>query len=120
MSLQLQHSIMKEDIDIQHLDGVIRQLSAYITTVAAQDSPIHPHRLYTPREVAEYMRFSDVNSVYNIPETELPRHKVGPNRGSVRYSGINILRYTQGSTPVDISAITEYSIPVTTDKTRLV
>ncbi|MEZ4699265.1 MAG: hypothetical protein R2834_02955 [Rhodothermales bacterium] len=64
-------------------------------------------RAYSAKEVAELLGTSRVESVYEIPENELPRvRRIGKSFG---YLGINVLCYMAGRPPVDIdAAIEEY------------
>ena len=56
-------------------------------------------RLYSAREVAERWGTS-TDTVYAIPEAELPRVRYGAQRGGVRFRGIDILRYEAGMEPM--------------------
>ncbi|MDZ4700932.1 MAG: hypothetical protein SH809_14645 [Rhodothermales bacterium] len=62
-------------------------------------------RAYTAKEVAEILGTPRVESVYEIPEAELPRvRRVGKGFG---YLGINVLCYMAGQPPIDLEAAIE-------------
>lgn len=60
--------------------------------------------MYTAREAAAWLRLSNWKSIYEIAEKELPRCKVGPRRGRIRYLGADLLCYVRGIEPLDIGA----------------
>lgn len=96
---------MRFESDLQKMVAQLAMLSNYVTTVTTGTNGIKPFRLYLPEEVCDFLRLKDKASVYNIPETELPRQRIGPNRGSIRYYGLHILQYVQGLEPSDIAAM---------------
>lgn len=75
---------------------------------------LKPEAFYTAREAATLLRLSRVDSIYEIPEAELPRCRVGPSRGSVRFYGADLLAYAKGLVGVD------YQDVITRLKDRLI
>lgn len=53
---------------------------------------IHPEGIYTADEVAAYLKIQR-KEVYGIPEELLPKRRVGPRGGAVRYFGRDVLNY---------------------------
>lgn len=74
---------------------------------AAPDAlAIEPTRLYSAKEAAALLGFSSKrDTMSEIPETDLPRCRVGPARGGVRYLGADLLAYAKGAEPVDTQAL---------------
>ena len=56
-------------------------------------TPIVPEALYTAPEVARILGTNRVQSVYGIPPKLLPKVRVGPNGGLLRYKGSDLLQY---------------------------
>lgn len=68
-------------------------------------SKLEPMKAYSAEEVAGWLGINRVESVYEIPNDELPRvRRIGRNIG---YLGINVLCYMHNLPPVDIRAVTE-------------
>ena len=66
---------------------------------------LEPMRVYTPEEVAQLIGTTRVQSVREIPESELPRvRRIGSNIG---YLGLNVLCYIHGLPPVDMEVAIE-------------
>ena len=66
---------------------------------------VEPLKVCSAKEVASMIGTSRVQSVYQIPEEELPRvRRIGCDKG---YLGINVLCYIHGLPPVDIAAAIE-------------
>lgn len=62
-------------------------------------------RAYSAKEVAGLLGTNRVESIYDIPEDELPRvRRIGKGFG---YLGINILCYMAGRPPIDLGAAVE-------------
>ena len=60
---------------------------------------------YSAREVAQMLGSNRVESVYSIPEAELPRvRRIGSRHG---YLGIHVLCYLVGTEPIDMEAVLE-------------
>lgn len=69
------------------------------------ESGLDPMKVYSPQEVAELLGTNRIESVYAIPENELPRVKrIGTRIG---YLGINLLCYMHNMPPVDMPAVIE-------------
>ena len=69
------------------------------------ESPIAPMRVYTAKEVAAILQVTRLQSIYEIPEDQLPRvRRIGTTHG---YLGINVLAYMAGVPPVDVAAAVE-------------
>ncbi len=93
---------VKEDI----IAGVAEHLlSEMRPTLDLHELGIVPLRAYSAEEVAELLGVARTNSIYEIPETELPRvRRIGR---AVGYLGINILCYMHSLPPVDIAGAVE-------------
>lgn len=60
-------------------------------------------KLYTAKEVAAFLGVKRIESIYEIPQGELPRVKrIG---SSIGYLGINVLCYMLSLPPVDMKAL---------------
>jgi hypothetical protein len=68
---------------------------------------IEPWRLYTARQAAELLGLDYYKSVYEIPEADLPRCWIGPNRGSLRFMGADLLCYAKGLPAVDFARLVD-------------
>jgi hypothetical protein len=88
--------------------------------IPGSNGGLEPLRLYTARDVANYLGLTDHKGVYTIPESELPQSRVGPRRGAVRYFGIQVMRYAQNLPPADLSQLDLFELPRTPGKTRLI
>lgn len=64
------------------------------------ETEFDPWRLYKAEEAADVLGL-DRATMYDIPETELPRCRVGPARGSTRWMGADLLAYARGLEPID-------------------
>jgi len=60
---------------------------------------------YAAGEAAEILGLKRRGSIYEIPEAELPRSRVGPARGSTTFLGLDLLVYMKGLSPVDWQAV---------------
>lgn len=66
---------------------------------------IQPLRVYTAEEVRMILGTKRLQSVYEIPQEELPRaRRIGRHYG---YLGINVLAYITGCPPIDVGAAVE-------------
>lgn len=54
---------------------------------------IEPTKLYTAPEVQKILRFKRVKTVYEIPEEDLSRLRIGKGRRQVRFLGQDLLDY---------------------------
>ncbi len=87
--------------------GVVERLQQDLQrpTLNLNDLGIAPLRAYSAEEVAEILGTTRINSIYEIPERELPRvRRVGR---AVGYLGINVLCYMHGLKPVDVAGAIE-------------
>ena len=92
---------VKEDM----IAGVAGLLSDRRPTLDLDELGIVPLRAYSAEEVAELLGVARTNSIYEIPETELPRvRRIGR---AVGYLGINILCYMHSLEPVDVAGAVE-------------
>lgn len=66
---------------------------------------INPWEMYTAEEVRQRLHFRKVDTVYGIPEHDLPRHRRGPRGGAIRYLGADIICYMLGYPPPDHKAL---------------
>lgn len=71
---------------------------------AFDDTDFDPWKLYKVREAADILGL-DCVTMYDIPETELPRCRVGPARGSTRWMGADLLAYARGLDPLDYQSL---------------
>lgn len=67
----------------------------------AADGGIVPTRVYTAEEAADVLGLSRKQTMFEIPEAELPRRRIGPRRGATRFLGCDLLRYVLGLPPCD-------------------
>jgi hypothetical protein len=70
----------------------------------AGSSDLDPFELYDSTGAAEFLGI-DRSTLYDIPETELPRCRVGPARGSTRWMGADLLAYARGLDPIDYKSV---------------
>ena len=56
-------------------------------------TPIVEEALYTAPEVARILGIKRIQTVYAIPAKLLPKVRVGPTGGLLRYKGSDILEY---------------------------
>ncbi len=92
---------VKEDI----IAGVADLLSEMRPALDLHELGIVPLRAYSAEEVAELLGVARTNSIYEIPETELPRvRRIGR---AVGYLGINVLCYMHSLPPVDVAGAVE-------------
>lgn len=49
--------------------------------------------LYSAAEAAQVLGFRRRNTIYEIPERDLPRTRVGPRRGRTMFRGEDLLAY---------------------------
>ena len=54
-----------------------------------------PDALYDSVEAAQYLRLRNPRTVREIPEEVLPRTRVGPTRGEIRFMGRDLLNYAE-------------------------
>lgn len=60
---------------------------------------IIPHARYTPAEAAALLGFgSRMKTIYDVPERQLPRRRVGPNEGRVLFLGRDLIAYLERPT----------------------
>jgi excisionase family DNA binding protein len=104
---------------LQHLITMVEDIHTRLNDTP-HDGGLQSFRLYTYKQVAEYLGLKDPKGVYLISERELPRHRVGPSRGAIRFHGIQVMRYVQGLPPLDLSKEMAVEIPVSPEKKRLV
>ena len=87
--------------------GVVERLISEIQrpTLDLNDLGIAPLRAYSAEEVAEILGTTRTNSIYEIPERDLPRvRRVGRTVG---YLGINVLCDMHGLQPVAVAGAVE-------------
>ena len=91
----------------QVAEGVRRALDVTQSDAQADELAIAPGRLYTAAEASALLRYNRSATIYEIPATDLPRCKIGPSRGSLRFLGADLLAYAKGLPPVDTEAMLE-------------
>lgn len=68
---------------------------------------INPWRCYKAHEAAVWLGLPDPRggnkAIYSIPESDLPRRRIGPSRGRVRFLGMDLICYILGEPPMDLS-----------------
>lgn len=94
---------MMEELRDEILGGV-RKILRQDSTEATAESELDPYGLYGSRDAAEYLGI-DRSTLYDIPEADLPRCRVGPARGSTRWMGADLLAYARGLEPLDYESI---------------
>lgn len=94
---------MMEELRDEILGGV-RRILQQESTEATAESELDPYELYGSREAADYLGI-DRSTLYDIPEADLPRCRVGPARGSTRWMGADLLAYARGLEPLDYESI---------------
>lgn len=119
MSSDLRHTLEAAGLDPDSLGPFAPVVEALCAVVAAggtgaprsadvqlaAPSAFEPWRAYTAKEAAEFLGLARTDSVYEIPEVELPRVRVGPNRGSVRFLGADLVCYAKALAPIDYEAV---------------
>lgn len=83
----------------------MQSLVADAVREALEGSSIQPMRVYTAEEAGNLLGFTRWQTIYEIPECELPKCRIGPARRSVRYFGADLLAYLKGVDPLDVGAI---------------
>jgi len=58
---------------------------------------IDPKRFYNADEVSEALGLRRRKTVYEIPEEDLPRYRVGPGRRTVRFLGRDLVTYLEAA-----------------------
>ncbi|MEM6327830.1 MAG: hypothetical protein AAF791_11990 [Bacteroidota bacterium] len=85
------------------LPRVLALLRAVVTPDAHRR--IDPDVLYTAPEANARLGFGERLTIYEIPETDLPKCRVGAGRGSVRYLGADLLAYARGLDVPDLQPV---------------
>lgn len=62
-------------------------------------------RGYTAAEAGTILGIKRTGTLYEIPEAELPRVRVGPARNAVRFFGVDLLCYMRKLKPIDWPAV---------------
>ena len=57
------------------------------------EAQVYIGKLFTAAEAADVLGFRRRNTVYEIPERDLPRTRVGPRRGRTMFRGEDLLAY---------------------------
>jgi hypothetical protein len=94
---------MMTELRDEILSGV-RDLLKEQRVQGAESSELDPFELYESTGAAEFLGI-DRSTLYDIPETELPRCRVGPARGSTRWMGADLLAYARGLDPIDYKSV---------------
>lgn len=76
-------------------------------TLAIGESAFDPWKIYTYREAAVFLRLSSSSRISEIPESDLPRTRVGMLRGSLGILGADLVTYAKGLPPVDYAGLRE-------------
>ena len=58
---------------------------------------IDPQRFYDADEVSKALGLRRRKTVYEIPEDDLPRYRVGPGRRTVRFLGRDVVTYLEAA-----------------------
>lgn len=95
--------VEKEDLRAMLAEACADAVRAALGDVAPASAPagrdaraIVPDRLYSAEEANALLGFGDRLTIYEIPEHDLPKCRVGPKRGATRYLGANLLAYALG------------------------
>lgn len=98
---------MMEQFRDEILSGIKELLQDEASRETAGDAvDLDPFSLYDASEAAEILNV-DRSTMYRIPETELPRCRVGPSRGNTRWMGADLLAYARGLDPLDYQSLIE-------------
>jgi len=96
------------DMMEQLRDEILEGVEALIADVKArggrEDSELDPFELYPAPEAAAFLSI-DRSTLYDIPEGDLPRCRVGPARGATRWMGADLLAYSRGLEPLDYESL---------------
>lgn len=95
---------MMEQLRDEILEGVCDIIGQLRVQPDASSSELDPFALYTAQEAADILGL-DRATMYEIPETELPRCEIGPARGATRWMGADLLAYSRGLDPVDYQTV---------------
>ena len=84
---------MKQEI----IEGVVARLALDLSVLQAGPGSTSPSTalkpFYTAKELAARWNFKKPDSIYEIPEIELPRRRVGAGRGKTLFYWLDILVY---------------------------
>lgn len=94
---------MMAELRDEILNGV-RDILQQESTKATEESELDPYELYRSKEAAEFLGI-DRSTLYDIPEADLPRCRIGPARGATRWMGADLLAYARGLEPLDYESI---------------
>lgn len=97
---------MMEQLRDEILAGVEEMIQGLQSRPAREESRLDPFELYDAQEASAFLDL-DRSTLYDIPESDLPRCRVGPARGSTRWMGADLLAYARGLDPLDYEAIIE-------------
>jgi hypothetical protein len=75
-------------------------------------------RAHTVEEAAAFLGLKRTNTLYEIPEAELPRCRVGPTRSAVRYFGLDLFCYLKRLPMVDAAAVRNGAVDARTAWSR--
>ncbi len=70
---------------------------------------------FTAKELATRWNFSKADTIYEIPEIELPRRRVGAGRGKTLFYWLDVLTYEGTLTPKEAHAIQKRQLAVLED-----
>ena len=90
----------------QVAEGVRRALDVTQSDDQPDELAIVPARLYTAADANRLLGFKRM-TIYEIPETDLPRCRVGPARGSLRFLGADLVAYAKGVPVADTQALVD-------------
>ena len=108
---------MKADIVEAVLAGLSERLPAMAGLAAGRaEESLQVDRYYTAKDLARRWyhddRKSATNRVHGISEHELPRTRVGPQRGRTLFYGLNVLVYEGHVTEEQYHAIQKSKLPL--------
>lgn len=66
------------------------------------EKPRGPFDLLTAEDVRQYLGYDRVDTVYAIPEIDLPKRRIGGGRRLTRYYWIDVVCYVSGLPPLDM------------------
>lgn len=95
---------MMEQFRDEILSGIEDLLGQHAGRPGVDESNLDPFELYSTSEAADFLGL-DRSTLYDIPESDLPRCRVGPARGSTRWMGADLLAYSRGLEPLDYEAM---------------
>ncbi|HET7234542.1 MAG TPA: hypothetical protein VFJ16_31305 [Longimicrobium sp.] len=85
--------------DLESVAAEVRALKDLIARMLSAPQEIYPNRLYKPVDAARLLGIDSVRGVMTIGQIpDLPKVRIGPNGGLVRYRGSDLLQLMNART----------------------